>query len=217
MSEKIKSINENEEPYVPKNAEDIITVGRELYSHGWLYATSGNLSTVLEDYPLEIAITASGAHKGKMDESDILIVDSEGKPKSGDGKPSAETLLHLSVVKSTGAGSVIHTHSVWSVALSRKFSADGFVRLNGYEMLKALDGIKTHQTEEKIPIFENTQDMAALSGLVSSHLNEHPETHGFILKGHGLYTWGNNLKEAARNVEAIEYLLEVKGREISIS
>lgn len=200
-----------------RRSGDIIDLGNKLYSRGLLNATSGNISSVLNEDPLELAITASGVDKGNMNAEDIIIIDSDGTVTEGNGKPSAETLLHLAVIKNTEAKSVIHTHSIWSTVLSRIYLPEGFLSLKGYEMLKALDGNKTHEANEVIPVFENTQDMKGLSERVSKYLKEHPETHGFVLSGHGLYTWGKSLKEAKRSVEALEFLLEVKGRELSLS
>lgn len=200
-----------------RKSGDIIDLGNKLYSRGLLNATSGNISSVLNNDPLELAITASGVDKGNMNAEDIIIIDSDGTVTEGNGKPSAETLLHLAVIKNTEAKSVIHTHSIWSTVLSRIYLPEGFLSLKGYEMLKALDGNKTHEANEVIPVFENTQDMKGLSEIVSKYLKEHPETHGFVLSGHGLYTWGKSLKEAKRSVEALEFLLEVKGRELSLS
>jgi methylthioribulose-1-phosphate dehydratase len=43
-------------------------------------------------------------------------------------------------------------------------------------------------------------------------LAEHPGSHAFLLRGHGLYTWGRDLPEAKRHVEILEFLMEVIGR-----
>jgi len=36
--------------------------------------------------------------------------------------------------------------------------------------------------------------------------------HGFLLRRHGLYTWGEDLAQAKRHLEILEFLLEVIGR-----
>ena len=199
-----------------KTTNDIIKIGNRLYSRGLLYATSGNISSVLKMDPFELAITASGVDKGNMSADNVLIVDSNGKVIDGGGKPSAETLLHLAVIRNADAKSVIHTHSIWSTILSKRYLSHGFLELNGYEMLKAFDGNATHNVSEILPVFENSQNMVEVSEKVSRYLKEDPKTHGFVLSGHGLYTWGKNLSVAMRYIEAIEFLLEVMGREISL-
>jgi len=78
-------------------------------------------------------------------------------------------------------------------------------------MLKGLSGVKTHETTFDLVIFPNTQDIAALAKEVEGRLldPENPLCHGFLLSGHGLYTWGEDVAEARRHVEVLEFLLEV--------
>ncbi|MGH9849293.1 MAG: class II aldolase/adducin family protein, partial [Blastocatellia bacterium] len=90
--------------------------------------------------------------------------------------------------------------------------AAGGLAIEGYEMLKGLDGVRTHEHREWLPIIENSQDMPALARTVEQALAKHTDAHGFLLRGHGLYTWGDSLAEAKRHVEILEFLLEVVGR-----
>ena len=82
-------------------------------------------------------------------------------------------------------------------------------------MLKGLEGVRTHEHREWLPIVENDQDMARLSVVVRGVLEDHPEAHGFLLRRHGLYTWGNDLPQAVRHVEILEFLLEVVGTRLT--
>ena len=79
-------------------------------------------------------------------------------------------------------------------------------------MLKGLQGVTSHQHREWLPILENDQDIPRLADEVESVLKEHPRAHGFLLRKHGLYTWGENLSEAKRHLEILEFLVEVLGR-----
>jgi methylthioribulose-1-phosphate dehydratase len=79
-------------------------------------------------------------------------------------------------------------------------------------MLKGLDGVHTHEHEERLPIIDNTQDWAAAVPQVEAALREHPAAHGFLIRRHGLYTWGQNLAAAKRHVEILEFLFEAMGR-----
>jgi methylthioribulose-1-phosphate dehydratase len=79
-------------------------------------------------------------------------------------------------------------------------------------MLKGLEGVRTHQHSEWVPILENDQDIPALARRVETVLEERPAIHGFLLRGHGLYTWGDDLAQARRHVEILEFLLETTGR-----
>lgn len=187
-------------------------LGRDFYGKGWAMGTSGNFSAVSKREPLRLAITSSGIDKGGLVPGDVLEVDDGGRVVRGGGRPSAETLLHLAVVNMTGAGAVLHTHSVWSNILSDAHMGDGGIHIEGYEMLKGLDGVTTHDHREWLPIIENSQDMRELARSSEQGLNHLPRPHGFLVRRHGLYTWGRDLAEAKRHVEILEFLLEVLGR-----
>lgn len=193
-------------------AERLCELGRNFYGRGWALGTSGNYSAVLTRDPLRLAITSSGLDKGTLRPSDILEIDEKGTVLRGKRQPSAEYLLHLAIVRSTDVGAVLHTHSVWATVLSDRHASSGFLGIEGYEMLKGLEGVQTHRHQELLPILENSQNMAELSGKVESTLKANPRAHGFLLRAHGLYTWGENLQQAKRHVEILEFLLEVIGR-----
>ncbi len=178
--------------------------------------TSGNFSAVLSRRPLRLVITPSAAHKGRLTGRELLVVDEQGRPvgRTG-GKPSAETRLHLEIVRSRPVGAVLHTHSVWGTILSDLHASERGLVLEGFEMLKGLAGVGTHEHREWIPILDNDQDMARLAGVVHDVLAEHPDVHAFLLRGHGLYTWGRTLEDAERHVEILEFLFETVGRRSS--
>lgn len=194
-------------------AAAIVRIGARFDARGWVLGTSGNFSIVVDRAPLRLAITRSGTHKGELVAGDILELDEHGRPSgTSTGTPSAETRLHLEIVAARGAGAVLHTHSIWSTVLSDRFAADGGVAIEGYEMLKGLSGVTTHEHREWIPILENDQDMPRLGGRVRETLQERPDCHAFLLRRHGLYTWGTTVPEAVRHVEIVEFLLESVGR-----
>jgi methylthioribulose-1-phosphate dehydratase len=193
-------------------ARQLAAVGRDFYARGWVLGTSGNLSAVSGSEPLRLAITASGAHKGALTSAQILQIDQSGAVTRGNGRPSDETRLHLTVVRTRGAGAVLHTHSVWSTVLSETFAREGRLQIEGFEMLKGLAGVRTHEHREELPIIENSQDMEALSSSFAEALEKYPDSHAVLLRRHGLYTWGRDLDEARRHVEILEFLLEVIGR-----
>jgi methylthioribulose-1-phosphate dehydratase len=192
-------------------AAQLAEIGRDCYARGWALGTSGNFSAVVNRNPLRLAITTSGVDKGTLSAGEIVEIDQHGKVVAGAGRPSAEASLHLAIARVRGAGAVLHTHSIWSTILSDAAAEDGLA-LEGYEMLKGLDGVGTHEHREWLPILDNTQDWAAAVPQVEAILTEHPQAHGFLIRRHGLYTWGRDLAEARRHVEILEFLFEVMGR-----
>jgi methylthioribulose-1-phosphate dehydratase len=194
-------------------AGQLADVGRRFDARNWVLGTSGNFSVVAERHPLRLVMTRSGAAKGSLTADSVVQVDADGASiPPGAGKPSAEARLHVEISTARGAGAVLHTHSIWSTVLSDRHAPDGGLAIAGYEMLKGLEGIVTHEHEEWIPILENDQDMVRLAGRVRQTLSEHPACHAFLLRRHGLYTWGETLPQAVRHVEILEFLLEAIGR-----
>lgn len=195
----------------------LVDCGREFYQRNWVLGTSGNFSALLERNPFSLCITSSGNEKGVLNETHFLEVDNEANVLKGNGKPSAETLLHLAIYRHRqSANSILHTHSVWGTILSDVNFEKGFIEISGYEMLKGLAGVTTHEHVEKLPIIENSQDYASLSQIIENVLIENPNCHGVYLRRHGLYTWGESVSEAKRHIEIFEFLFEVLGRRIKI-
>jgi len=194
-------------------AAHLVRIGQRFDARGWVMGTSGNFSVVVVQEPVRLAITRSGTPKGELTTSDILEVGSEGTSIGATpGMPSAETRLHLEIVSARPAAAVLHTHSIWSTLMSDRFGARGGVPIQGYEMLKGLAGVTTHEHREWIPVLENDQDIARLAMKVGNTLREYPDCHAFLLRRHGLYTWGATVQEAVRHVEIVEFLLETVGR-----
>ncbi len=212
-------------------ATRLVEIGRRFYARGWMLGTSGNFSLVTSRRPLRLAITASAAHKGQLRPADIVQCDEHGalvgrrshvrsKPdfalRASSGKPSAETLLHLEIARRRGAGAILHTHSVWTTVLSDLHAADEGLGIEGYEMLKGLQGVRSHEHREWVPIIQNDQNMARLAGRVAETLDEFADAHAFMLCRHGLYTWGDTLADAERHVEILEFLFETIGRTLEM-
>jgi methylthioribulose-1-phosphate dehydratase len=199
-----------------QTAWQLVALAKELHARGWLLGTSGNLSAVVNREPLRLAITPSGADKGQLSYEEILLIDEHAKlpaeQRQISGKPSDESLLHIAIVKAKGASAVVHTHSTWATLLSDLNGDAGGMNIQGYEMLKGLRGVTTHQHRELIPIVNNSQDMVALSSALNKVLADASEAHAVLIRRHGLYTWGSDLKEAKRHVEILEFLFEVIGR-----
>ena len=196
-------------------AAELAAIGRRFYARGWVLGTSGNFSAVVSRKPLRLAITASALPKGALRASDILQCDEQARVVGrARGKPSAETLLHVEIARRRGAGAVLHTHSVWSTMLSDAWPAGDAagVMIEGYEMLKGLAGVTSHEHRELVPIVDNDQDMPRLARRVGDTLERHPDAHAFLLRRHGLYTWGASLADAERHVEILEFLFETVGR-----
>jgi methylthioribulose-1-phosphate dehydratase len=199
----------NDLAYDPRNLQaralELVECTRELARRGWTPATSSNFSMRLDEK--HAAITVSGRDKGRLTEADIMVVDLNGQPVATSQKPSAETLLHTHLyARYPDIGCVLHTHSLSQTLASRLYGQQGFIRFDGYELIKAFRGQTTHETHFDLPIFPNTQDMAVLAKQVEAKLDQGP-LWGYLINGHGLYAWGRDMMEARRHLEAFDFLI----------
>ncbi|WP_033283711.1 methylthioribulose 1-phosphate dehydratase [Streptomyces sp. NRRL F-525] len=173
-------------------------------SFGWMRGTSGNLSVVVGRDPLLLAVTASGHDKGELTADDVVLVDAEGAAVRG-GKPSAEAELHARVAALTGAGAVVHVHTVASVAMGRR--APGGIVFKDVEMLKGV-GQPAHDVEVTLPVIANSQDMKVLGDRLEAA--REPRMPAVVVAGHGLYVWGADPRQARHHTEVVEWLLELE-------
>lgn len=187
-------------------ADAIADAARELAALGWTPATSSNFSMRLD--AAHAAITISGRDKGRLGRDDIMVVDMQGKAVGTDARPSAETELHTQVYRRWPAmNAVLHTHSRTQSVASRLFAKDGVIRLEGWELQKAIAGYTTHESVLEVPVFPNTQHMPELVARVDAWLDAGKPLHAYLIDGHGIYTWGRDMAETRRHLEALEFLL----------
>lgn len=183
---------------------ELIAAGEFFHRRGWVPATGGNFSARLS--PEQMLITASGWHKGELKEDAFLVAGMNGRPDDASRKASYETLLHCQVYRADPrVGSVLHTHSIANTVLSRQRQS---IRLSGYELLKLLPGIQTHDTTVEVPVFENDQDIPRLAARVDEAMKRQPGMPAYLIAGHGLYAWGDSVANARHRVEALEFMFE---------
>ncbi len=187
-------------------AAAIVAAGKKLGAQGLTPATSSNFSMRLDAN--HAAITISGRDKGSMTLSDIMIIDMNGNAVGTNARPSAETLLHTQIyARFPAANAVLHTHSRNQTVASRLFAPASVVKLEGYELIKAIAGHTTHEERIDLPVFPNTQDMDELVAAVDDWIRTDKPLYGYLIDGHGIYTWGRDMVETERHIEAFEFLL----------
>jgi methylthioribulose-1-phosphate dehydratase len=199
----------------PKPTQELTETGREFYRRGWVRGASGNFSILLARKPMRLCITAAGNEKGTLDETNFLEIDDDAEILQGFGRPSDETMLHLSIYRRRPkARCILYSQTVWGSMLSDKFYVDGSISMQGYEVLKGLSGVASYEHTERLPIVENSPDQIALSHVIENVLIENPTIHGIYIRRHGLYSWGETVEDARRSIEILEFMFEVLARQI---
>lgn len=175
-----------------------------LYQKGWCPATGGNFSARLSDSTF--LITASGRDKGQLQETDFLVCNLQSQVLGSDQKPSAETPVHCYLYAKHNAGAVLHTHSVNATVFSQLIKKNAWP-ICGYEMQKSIQGFHSHEQTLLLPNFANNQDIDALVSVIDLYQQNQPLPFGFLVEGHGIYAWGDDLFSARRHLEGLEFLI----------
>ncbi|MGA2399700.1 MAG: methylthioribulose 1-phosphate dehydratase [Steroidobacteraceae bacterium] len=183
----------------------VMAAGRYAASRGWVPATSGNFSVRVGDH---IAITRSGRDKGALRPEDVAVV----ALAAPDGEElSAEAPLHFArYLADPAVGAICHVHTLLSAVLGRRHLGARALRLNGWELQKALPGVTSHEQTVRLPIIENDQDSRALAAAAELELGRSDSAvtaPGYLVAGHGLYAWGRRPSDAIRHMDAFDALL----------
>lgn len=185
---------------------ELCEIATRLDSRLAIPATSSNFS--LRSSGRGFLVSRSGKHKRHLNPSDFLLVNMSGiaiapvAPKASD-----ETLLHALIYRHcTNVNVVLHCHA----PELEKASSPG-VQFEGHELLKAL-GVPDHKTELSIPVYPNSQDMAALAKKIEQKQFNSKAVHNgpvlFMLAQHGIYCGWNTLERTEAALEAVLHLLK---------
>ncbi len=193
-------------------AHDLLECIRFFNLKGWSPATSTNYSVRSNDKQKYI-ISRSGVDKSKFRLEDLIMINEKAEilpPFSQKSvKSSAETEIHTALYhRYPEINCVLHTHSVLGTTLSLSLQTEKHILFQGLEILKGLEGNSSHELIEKLPIVPNSQDMSDIIKNLEEYLTGKLEIHGFLIAGHGLYSWGKDIATAKRHVETFEFLFE---------
>lgn len=217
-----------------------------IHRRGWCDGTGGNFSCVIQRDPLELLMAPSGVDKGRVRPADLIVVDREGRVVEGEGRVSAEMLLHRTIVENAAAGAVLHTHSQAATLLSRWSlgrmrnrmglrsepeaepgaavpkerggrPGEGMAQLT-IEGLEMLKGLEgIHSHDCRIQVPVLANDQDLRRLSTAAAPHLREAPHGLLIAGHGLYAWGEDLDRACRHLEILEFLLEQQWREMLLS
>lgn len=185
---------------------------RLFYSRGWMHGTAGNLSLRRPDGTFWI--TASGKSKGGLTAADFLRIApggevvERGRP---DDRPSAETSLHDAIYRLfPAAHACFHVHSV-AANVAARLAAGGSLRLPPLEMIKGL-GIWEEEPEVDLAVFPNHAQVPRIAEeMATRFVAEPPRVPGFLIRDHGLTTWGRDADATLNHIELFEYLFGFLG------
>ena len=193
----------------------LIEIARDFHARGWMAGTAGNLSAREDDG--SFWITASGKPKGRLQETDFLLVSiADGKiiEHTGNNKPSAETAIHRAIYQCLpDARACLHVHTVDAcLAAAHAPATSGALPLPPLEMLKGL-GVWEEQPRIALPLFENYLDVGKIADAIATRFKiTPPPVPALMVRNHGVTVWGGSLQEAYNRVEVMEFIMSYLAR-----
>jgi methylthioribulose-1-phosphate dehydratase len=191
----------------------LATLVRVMNSLGHNPATSGNYSLRSKTSPDIALVSESGIDKSKFSEEHFLPIYYNTRKMHPDyvelkRKSSDETDIHLSIYQITKANCVLHSHLLDSLLFADLFTGLKSATISNLELLKGFKGVSTHDITINIPCFDNTQDIAKLAEEIKPSIINEKNNYGLLLRGHGVYVWGESVEEAKRHLEVFEYIFK---------
>ncbi|HEX7045582.1 MAG TPA: methylthioribulose 1-phosphate dehydratase [Burkholderiales bacterium] len=194
----------------------LVEIARDFHARGWMAGTAGNLSARADAE--HFWITASGLPKGRLEESDFLLVRVADGAVAERGRaaqaPSAETSIHAALYALfPQARACLHGHSVAAcLATARLPAAAKGVRLPALEMLKGFDVPGEHPRVE-LPLFPNHADVGRIAREVRTRFAKAPPAvTALLVRDHGPTVWGRSPQEAYNRFEVLDFLLQYLAR-----
>ncbi len=191
----------------------LIDWGQLFYQRRWCDAGSGSFSVVIQRNPLQLLFTIPNRDKRRLQDGDFCVIDAQGQTEpSNPNLAISEAPIHGVIAEYLPhVQYIVHTQSVWSSLISESQFPQNNLVLEGFEMLKGLSGITNHTAKVHLKIYDNTQQIGELTRRLRLVFPEATPAlrYGFILKRHGLFTWGKDAEEARRHLETLEYMFEL--------
>ncbi len=179
----------------PELRNQLVEIGRRLATRGFVAGSDGNLSARLPDG--NILITPSGAAKGELAPDDLVVIDPDGRPIDGPGKPSSEAAMHLHVYRRRpDIMACVHAHPPTVTA----FAATGTALPDNILPEVILFVGKIPMTAYAPPGTD------AVPQSLEPFIGEH---NAFVLRNHGLLTIGRTVREAWHRHETVEHYARI--------
>lgn len=182
---------------IKKTKNDIIEIGRRIWTRGYVAANDGNISVKLND--TEILTTATGVSKGFMTEEMIILCDLEGNviEHNGNYRPSSEVKMHLEVYNERpDIKSVVHAHPPYATS----FAVAG-IPLNKCVLPEAIIVLGA------VPLAPyGLPSTMELPEMIKPLLQK---SDAILLENHGALTLGVDLFSAYHKMETLEHTANI--------
>jgi len=174
----------------------IVEIGRRMWMKEWVASNDGNISCKISED--EFVCTPTGVSKGFLEVGDLIVVDGQGRKRSGGPlNPSSEIKMHLFVYhERPDVQAVCHAHP----PTATRFAVAGMALDQCVlpEVVAIMGAIPCAPyglpSTDEIP-----------QG-IAPYVRDH---NAVLLSNHGALTWGANLMQAYYRMETMEHFAKI--------
>ncbi len=167
--------------------QEIIKVGKRLYTQGLAVAKSGNISTRIDEQ--YILITGSQTYLGDLKSENIVKVNLDTLAVEGEINPSSELPLHTLIYKNFPEKVIIHSHAP---LINGYFAITNSIKMLTFETKFYLGKIPV--VPQDTPTVTNPQEV--VEALKTNNI--------VVLKNHGVIAKADTFSEAMALTESLE-------------
>lgn len=197
----------------------LVAAAGQFYQLGWMVGTAGNLSARMSDG--SFWITASGRHKGQLNNGDFIRIALDGtvlETPDPNSRPSAETSIHQAIYSLfPDAQACYHVHSIEANLVSHFCEGDSLA-LPPLEMIKGL-GVWLENPQVAMPVFANHLEVPRIASEICDRFGATlPPISALLIRNHGVTVWAPSLQGATNYLEVVEYIFRyiVAARKVGI-
>lgn len=176
--------------------EQVVEYSHRLHANAWVANHDGNVTVRLG--PGRTLATPTATSKAKVAVDNLLVVDDDGKPVTGRGKPFSEIGLHLTTyVRRADVSAVVHAHPPHATAIA----CAGSALLTKPFMAEAV--VSLGPSVPTVPFATPGHEAcSALAPLITAH-------DAVLIANHGVLTVGTDLEQAYLRMELVEHLARI--------
>jgi len=174
---------------------EIVAFGKLLHDRGFVAAMDGNLSVRLDEE--RILATPTAMSKGRMNTSDLVIVDREGARIKGRRNVSSEIGMHLLIYDlRPDVRGIVHAHPPTATG----FAAAGMA-LNEPLVCEVVIGLGS------IPLAKyGTPGTPELTDALAPLI---PDYDAILMSNHGVVAFSDTLEHAFMKMETVEHFAQI--------
>jgi L-ribulose-5-phosphate 4-epimerase len=184
----------------------VCEANRDLVRHHLVTLTWGNVSG-LDRATGHMVIKPSGVPYDRLQPTDMVVLDLDGRQVEGKLKPSTDARTHLLLYRAfSGLGGVAHAHSRYATMFAQARRGIPCFGTTHADHFHGPVPVTRLLAESEMADYEHNTGQVIVERFTGLDPLSMPAV---LVAGHGPFTWGTDATDAVRNAVALEAVAEM--------